>query len=113
VPVSDTVPRATVEALAKNIRELQDLHKRKAATQAELIRWCIRGLQQTTDQASRALEAALNRDIREGRRRPIARVGMAEPAKKVRDDKLLAVLYLAWLATELENQSTERQIPCI
>lgn len=99
----DPVPFATVEALAKNIRELRQLEQHKAATQAELIRWCIQAINQTTEQAQRRLEAERVRAQREGKRyRPVA---MHEPARKVRDDRAKAILYLEWLATQLENQS--------
>lgn len=72
----DPVPYATVEALAKSIRDLRELERSKSATQAELIRWCVRALKQTTGSA-----------------------------KKVREDRAKAILYLEWLATQLENQS--------
>ena len=101
----DPVPFDKVEALAANIRELQELERRKAATQAQMIRWCVQALNQTTDQARRRLEAQLMQDIEEGKRRPTARVGFTEPSKKVREDRHKAILYLEMLATSLENQS--------
>ena len=99
----DPVPFATVEALAKNIRDLRELEQRKAATQAQLIRWCIRAINQTIDQASRQLEAERVRAQREGKR--YCPVRMLEPAKKVREDRRKAILHLEWLATQLENQT--------
>lgn len=113
----DPVPYATVEAFAKNIRELRELERSQSATQAELIRWCVRALKQTTDQAQRSLEAEYVRALREGRR--VKRVRMSEPAKKVREDRAKAILHLEWLATKLENQSIgspdtidRKEIPC-
>lgn len=111
------VPYATVEALAKSIRDLRELERSKSATQAELIRWCVRALKQTTDQARRSLEAERLREEREGKRyRPVRRFG---PDKKVREDRAKAILYLEWLATQLENQSVgspdnidRKELPC-
>lgn len=101
--MEDSIPRSKVEQLAKSIRDLRELEQRKAGTQAQLIRWCLAGIRQTTDQASRQLEAERIRAQREGKRyRPVR---MHEPAKKVREDRAKAVTYLEWLATQLENQS--------
>ena len=96
----ETVPRSTVVQLAKQVRELQHLHARKAGTMADLIRASLAAMQQTTGEARRRLE-------RERRNLPIAkqRIGFTEPAAKVTKDKKLAILHLEWLATQLENQS--------
>ena len=101
--MSTTVPREKVVAIAENVRELHDLAKQQKVTQAKLIRWCVMALKQTEAQARRSLEAERVREQRAGKRyRP---VGFHEPSKKVREDKALALLYLEWLATQLEDQS--------
>lgn len=100
-----TVPRAKVEALAASIRELRDLEGCKAGTQAQLIRWCVWALKQTTDQAQRSLERERRNHPNPHRRN----VRMHEPAKKVREDRALAMLHLEWLATQLEDQE-KRQV---
>lgn len=113
----DPVLFATVEALAKSIRDLRELERSKSATQAELIRRCVRAIKQTTGQAQRSLEAERVRAQREGKRcRPVR---MHEPAKKVREDRAKAILYLERLATQLENQSVRspdnidrKELPC-
>ena len=101
----DPIPFAKVEALAKNIAELHDLERRRAAAQAQLIRWCVAALTQTTAEASRALEAQLIRDQRAGTRSMTSWVGYHEPSRKVHQDRDMALLQLQWLATQLENQS--------
>ena len=101
--MNTTVPREKVVQIAENVRELRDLTKRQQATQAQMIRWCVMALRQTEAQAQRSLEAERVREQRAGKRyRP---VGLHEPGKKVREDKVKALLYLEWLATQLEDQS--------
>jgi hypothetical protein len=94
-----TVPRETVEKIAQNIKDLFELKAKQGQTQAQLIRWCLMAMQQTTQQAERSLE-------RERRHHPVPHkriVRMHEPQRKVRDDKAMALLQLEWLATQLEN----------
>ena len=81
--------------------ELEALRRQQAATQAKLIRACLDAINQTSAQAQRRLE-------RERRNHPNPNkrvVRMHEPALKVRNDKLLAMLHLEALATMLEKQS--------
>lgn len=96
--VVKTPDRIALEQIASSFRELMILKGKQATTQAKLIRWCVMAITQTTDQASRALER--ERRHLTGHR---AIVRMHEPAKKVREDRELALLYLQWLATCLEN----------
>lgn len=101
----DPVPFATVEALAKNIRELRELEQRKAATQAELIRWCVHYLRMDpTSYRLRGYETSTER---------------SRIIKENKDNKAKALLYLEWLATSLENNSVgspdnidRKEMPC-
>lgn len=88
-----TVPREMVKQLA--------LKSQQGATQAQLIRWCVSALKQTPADAQRALERERRHLV--GAHRQVVR--MHEPAKKVRNDRELALVYLEWLATALENDS--------
>lgn len=99
------VPHAKVVAMADNIHKLLDLKAQEQGTMAELIRWCLWALEQTSEQAGRSLARKLMADVKAGRRPKHACVRMHEPAKKVSDDRKLAMLYLNWLATRLEDQS--------
>lgn len=94
-----TVPKATVEALADNIKQLLGCFARQRTIQAKMVRWCVWALNQTTNDAERILE-------RERRNHPNPNkriVRMHEPGQRVREDKAKALLYLEWLATQLEN----------
>jgi len=86
------VPFATVEVLAKNIRELRELEQRKAATQAELIRWCVHCLRTTPEQCAGVRRAEGFTASNAARRAHV-------------EDQKKALLYLEWLATSLENQT--------
>lgn len=91
--------RAALEQVASSFGDLMRLRQQQSATQAKLIRWCVMAITQTSDQALRALERE-----RHDHPKPYKRiVRMHEPGKKVRDDRELALLYLQWLATKLEN----------
>jgi len=95
-----TVPIEKVRQLADSYYELMVLNDQKAGTMAQMIRGCIQALTQDTNEAARALER--ERRHLKGYK---AIVRMHEPAKKVREDRERAFLYLQWLATQLENQS--------
>lgn len=97
-PPDDMVPRAALVAVAESFNALKVLEKRRAATQAQLIRGCV--------QALRKENPAFGMDkIRE---------------HKKNQDK--ALIYLEALATMLEDQSnlsdnptaqsTEGEPPC-
>lgn len=89
--VRDPVPFATVEALAKNIRDLQELERRRAATQAELIRGCVTCLRMDSrSYRLRGHESSTER---------------ARIIKENYENQSKAMLYLEWLATQLEKQS--------
>lgn len=104
--MSDTVvARAKVQQLADSFRELMALKGKQAATQAKIIRWCVMALTQTTDQAQRSLER--QRRHLKGHK---AIVRMHEPGKKVREDRELALLYLQWLATKLEDEEPDGEL---
>lgn len=94
------VPFEKVEALAANIKELLDHHARQSVVQAKLLRWCVWAMNQTTAEAERMLERE-----RRNHPNPAKRiVRLHEPGKKVREDKAKALLYLEWLATQMENR---------
>lgn len=103
--MDDMIPRDKVEQIVRNIRELQELNKRKARTQARLIRWCVAALTQTTTQAQRRLEAERMREVQAGKR--YRNIGPHEPTAKVREDKDMALLQLQWLATKLEDEGAD------
>lgn len=90
----EMVPKQVVRDIADNIAELRKNERAKSALQAELIRWCLRAFSQTTEQAERSLTH------QNTRRRPSQVAAQA----KVREDKELALVHLAWLATQLENE---------
>lgn len=103
----ETVPKATAVTLAANIRNLLALKAREKATMAELIRWCVRELRaDPRAHRLRGHETAVDRT------RIIA---------ENQQNQAKAILYLEWLATELEdrscsdypNKSTEGEAPCI
>lgn len=99
----EPIPFVKVQALTDNIRDLLLLERQRAGTQAQLIRWCVWALNQTTEQAARRLERERTQEQQAGKRyRP---VGFSEPHKKVAKDRALALLHLEWLATQLEDQS--------
>ena len=86
------IPRETVAEIARNFRELMALKDREKATQAQLIRWCLLALTQTTDQIHRRLE------------RKQQHVYLHEPAKVQRQERNQALACLAWLADKLEGK---------
>lgn len=87
----DPVPFATVQELGRQVRELQELQRRQQATQAELIRWCVQCLRMDPrNHRLRGHETATER---------------ARIIKENQNDKAKALVYLEWLATQLENQS--------
>lgn len=88
---SPTVPRETVVTIADNFCQLMDLKQRQAVTQAKLIRWCVRVIRK--------------------RHQPVPFPDHRNRVK-LTNDRDLALLHLEWLATQLENQSTEGDPPC-
>lgn len=87
----EPVPFDKVEQLAKNIRELRELERKQKAIQAELIRGCVIQLRANPrEYRLRGFETATER----------ARIIKENLANR---DK--AILYLEWLATQLENNS--------
>ena len=101
----EPVPFDQVEQLAKNIRELRELERKQKATQAELIRWCVIYLRiDPRNHRLRGYESSVER---------------ARIIKENNDNKAKAILYLEWLATQLENNSVgspdnidRKEMPC-
>ena len=97
-----TIPREKVEQLAANIHELLALKDNQAGTMAEMIRGCIAAIRQGDDPNSSPKV-----------RRAEGWIARGAATKEVRNDKARALLYLEYLATQLENQSTKGEPPCI
>lgn len=101
----DPVPFAKVEELAKHFRDLIALKQRQQATQAELIRGCVIYLRiDPRNHRLRGYESSVER---------------ARIIKENNDNKAKAILYLEWLATQLENNSVgspdnidRKEMPC-
>lgn len=101
----EPVPFDKVEQLAKNIRELRELERKQKATQAELIRGCVHCLRMDpTSYRLRGYETLTER---------------SRIIKENKDNKAKAILYLEWLATQLENNSVgspdnidRKEMPC-
>lgn len=84
---------STMSLLAEHIQQLTALHKEQSGTMAELIRWCVgelradpkthrlRGFESWTERRKIISENLKNREV--------------------------ALLYLEWLATQLENQGSQ------
>ena len=72
--------------VSRLVEEQFALRGQQAATQAELIRWCVKALRREPNR-----HYSLARDQQE--------------RAKVSRNKDLALVYLEWLATKLENQS--------
>ena len=89
--MNTTVPREKVVAIAENVRELHELFRQQKATQAELIRWCVQELRADTN----------THRLRGFEDWHTKRQIIAEN----RENKAKALLYLEWLATQLEDQS--------
>ena len=79
------VPHAKVDQIAKAFHELMTLKDRQASTMAELLRHCTAALRRTPGPFDDA-----------AKRREIAA------------DKRKALLYLDYLATQLENQAVRQ-----
>ncbi len=88
--MSTTVPRETLVAVAESFHQLRALEAKRAATQAELIRWCVKILRadpNTYRIRGHETYADKSRKIKENR-----------------ENKKLALLYLEWLATGMERE---------
>lgn len=86
-----TVPRQVLERVAAGYHELVALKVRQAATQAELIRGCV---------------AELRSDPNTYRLRGHETYSEAARIRQEnRENKALALLYLEWLATNLEREA--------
>lgn len=81
-PEKPPIPHATVIQIAENIREVLALKDKQAATMALMIRSCLAALRKT----------------------PTSRDDAAK-RKQIKDDRAKALLYLEYLATQLEHQS--------
>ena len=82
-----TVPRAKVEALAANIKELFNLKAHQSQIQAKLIRWCVQAMTR---------EPRGHFDYHQDRKE----------RKEIKENKAKALLYLDWLATQMENNAS-------
>lgn len=106
---SPTVSRAKVEELAAAVRQHFELLEKQRATEAQMIRWCLQALNQTTDQAKARLERE-RRDHPNPYRRDVR---MHEPQQKANKDRRLAMLYLEYIATRLEGPRPATKLPRI
>lgn len=89
--MSTTVPREKVVAIAENIRELHELFWRQKAAQVKLVRWCVQELRADTNtHRLRGFEDWHTK---------------CQIIAENRENKAKALLYLEWLATQLEDQS--------
>lgn len=94
---STTIPREKVEQLAAGYKELMALKDTQAGTMAEMIRGCVQ-----------AIRLADNPNSAPKVRRAEGWIARGAATKEVYADKARALLYLEWLATQLEDQTKEK-----
>lgn len=82
-----TIPRERLDTIVESYNHLLDLHRQQKATQAQLLRWCVH---------------MLRIDPRTYRMRGHRSSHAAQVAENKRE-QALALLYLEWLATQLED----------
>lgn len=93
--VETTVPRARVEAIAANIRELFNLKAHQGEVQAKLVRYCVSAVRRADDPPScNSVRGA------------VTQLERSNAIRKLKADKARALLYLERLATQMENNAS-------
>ena len=90
----EPIPRATVEELARQVRELMLLKGRQMALMGEMIRWCVQELRRDPN----------------GRPAGQSHLDAMHTRKLNAENKKKALLYLEHLATKMEDAGHEKPL---
>lgn len=87
--MSTTIPREKLVTIVESYNHLLDLYRQQKATQAQLVRWCVHMLR---------IDPRTYRT--RGHRSSVEHAAQVAENKR---EQALALLYLEWLATQLED----------
>ena len=87
--MSTTIPRERLVTIVESYNQLLDLHRQQKATQAQLVRWCVHMLR---------IDPRTYRT--RGHRSSVEHAAQVAENKR---EQALALPYLEWLATQLED----------